>query len=819
MKVLKFGGTSLASSKAIEQAASIIEKNLETDPKVAVVISAVENITDDLLLAIEKSKTSRQEAEPLLKKIKDKHLEIFLPILSKARQENAVSRIDQVFSSVDEMLNKINESTPPSPRLSDQIIGFGEKLSAFLVHEFLQEKFAKTALIDSEKLIKAEESSGDTTVDRESTLTNLANHFENLNVAISVIPGFIASTKNNESINLGRGGSDYTASLVGLALKASEIQIWTTVDGMMTADPEKVPKAISIPSLSYLEAMELSHFGARVVYAPTLQPAKIGDIPVVVKNSLKVNEPGSVISSKKPSTDSAITGISAISDLSLLRVEGAGLVGVSGTARRVFRSLSENNINVILISQASSEHSICFALKDSSSKKAITSLNEEFSNEIKAGKINSITSASGCSIIAVVGENMRQSPGLSGKVFQALGQNGINVQAIAQGSSELNLSIVVNSKDEVKGLKALHDAFFASTLKTINLFCVGVGQVGATLLQQLAEHSSKLKKDSGLDIRLIGLANSKRSIFKSEGINSSTWQQELESEGSASSIEDFVSTMIETNLPNSIFIDNTAHDVVANFYEQILGESISVVTPNKKANSSSYARFLELQQVASKANVNFFYETNVGAGLPVIETLKDLMRSGDEVLSIEAVLSGTLSYIFNTFDGSDSFSKVVEGAKESGFTEPDPRDDLSGMDVARKILILGREMGLPLEESDVSVESLVPSAASNASSVEEFMNLLPQGDQEYEEIRSKAAAEKKKLVYMAKISEGKAVVKLSAVTFDHPFSSLQGSDNIISFTTKRYNACPLVVKGPGAGTQVTAAGVFADIVKAASYLV
>lgn len=819
MKVLKFGGTSLASSKAIEQAASIIEKTLQSDSKVTVVISAVENITDNLLAAVEVTLSSPPEVDSILQDAKKKHQEIFLPLLSEDRKAKAEAQIDEVFSKIETILKSISKSQSASPRLRDEAIGFGEKLSAFLVNEYLQDKSLKTELVDIEKLIKAEEISGDSTVNREVTLQNLVNHFKQIDAAITVAPGFIASTKENESINLGRGGSDYTASLIGLALGASEIQIWTTVDGMMTADPEKVKKAISIPSLSYLEAMELSHFGARVVYAPTLQPAKIGDIPVVVKNSLKPDQPGTIISSKAANTDSAITGITAISGISLLRVDGAGLVGVSGTARRVFRSLSENSINVILISQASSEHSICFALKDSSTDKAIASLNAEFQNEIAAGKINSITASANCSIIAVVGENMRQSPGLSGKVFQALGQNGINVQAIAQGSSELNLSIVVDSKDEIKGLKALHDAFFASTLKTINLFCVGVGQVGATLLEQLADHSQKLKQDSGLDIRLIGLANSKRSVFKPEGLNAAAWKDTLESDGQASSIGDFVSKMIETNLPNSIFIDNTAHDVVADFYEQILGESISVVTPNKKANSSSYSRFRELQQVASKANVNFFYETNVGAGLPIIETLKDLMRSGDEVLSIEAVLSGTLSYIFNTFDGQDSFSKVVEGAKASGYTEPDPRDDLSGMDVARKILILGREMGLPLEESDVSVQSLVPAAANEASSIDEFMELLPKGDAEYEEIRSKAEKESKKLVYMAKIADGKAVVELSAVSFDHPFSSLQGSDNIISFTTKRYNTCPLVVKGPGAGTQVTAAGVFADIVKAASYLV
>jgi len=613
--------------------------------------------------------------------------------------------------------------------------------------------------------------------------------------------------------------SDSLSAKLAEACNASIIEIWSKVDGLMTADPFNVPKAIPIRSVTYKEALELSHFGARVINPNAIQPAALAGIPIRVKNIHNPDFEGTLVSEKAGEKTSLITGITSIPDISLLRVEGAGLIGAPGTARRVFKTLHEELINVILISQASSEHSICFALPQADAEKASSALNAEFSTEIANGAIASIEPGEKMSIVAVVGEQMRQAPGLAKKVFQALGQNGINAFAIAQGSSELNLSVVISEKDEIKALRALHDSFFASKLKTINLFCVGTGQVGATLLDQIADHSEKLKQNDGLELRLVGVANSRKMAIDSSGLKQKDWKALLDSGQGISSVKDFVSEMKNLNLANSVFVDNTAHEVVSDHYEDVLSNSISVVTPNKKANSASLERFFKLQEIARAANVNFFYETNVGAGLPVIETLKDLMRSGDRVISIEAVLSGTLSYIFNSFDGSSSFSEVVIQAKENGYTEPDPRDDLSGMDVARKLLILGREMGRPLEESDVNIESLIPDCASNADSVEQFLDQLKQADKDFENKRASAAKSNEKLVYLAKVDQQSASVSLQAVAPEHPFSSLSGSDNIISFRTERYDQCPLVVKGPGAGTQVTAAGVFADIIKAASYLV
>ncbi len=612
---------------------------------------------------------------------------------------------------------------------------------------------------------------------------------------------------------------EQVASAVASAIGASELEIWTDLDGLMTADPIKVPKALPIDHVSYKEALELSQFGTRDLHPSTILEAASVNVPIRLRN---INQPecsGSLISSSSSEASSEVTGITSISDIALLRVEGAGLIGAPGAARRVFKALHEELINVILISQASSEHSICFALSRSAAEKACTALNKEFAPEIASGSIHSVEPGDKMSIIAVVGEKMRQSPGLAKKVFQALGQNGINAFAIAQGSSELNLSVVVSENDETKALRALHDSFFSSKLKTINLFCVGTGQVGATLLDQIAAHSKQLKESDSLELRLVGVANSKKMLVEESGINQEQWREGLEKGKDISSVGDYISKIKKLNLANSVFVDNTAHEIVSDHYEDVLSHSISVVTPNKKANSSSLERFYGLQEIAKAANVNFFYETNVGAGLPVIETLKDLMRSGDKVLSIEAVLSGTLSYIFNSFDGSSTFSEVVVEAKENGYTEPDPRDDLSGMDVARKLLILGREMGRPLEESDVEIESLIPQCASNASDVKEFLEQLKLADEEFELKRSAAAERGQKLVYLARVDQKSASVSLQAVGPEHPFASLSGSDNIISFVTERYNVCPLVVKGPGAGTQVTAAGVFADIIKAASYLV
>ncbi len=597
---------------------------------------------------------------------------------------------------------------------------------------------------------------------------------------------------------------------------SQKIEIWTDTDGLMTANPRKVKKAFPIKEISYIEAMEMCHFGVKIIHPTVIQEAQRKNIPIVIKNKLNPDFPGTVIS-KKTNHNFIIQGISSISDIALLRLQGSGMVGVPGVSKRLFGALSNEKINIILISQASSEHSICFAVEPNSAEQAKNAIESEFSEEIKNNQIDPVFIEKNLSIIAIVGENMRHTPGISAKLFSALGKNGINISAIAQGSSELNISTVISKTDEEKALNAIHDAFFLSGTKTLNIFMIGCGQIGSTLLDQIQAQSASLQQNQSLEIKLIGIANSKKSFFDKDGIDLKNWKETLEN-SEPSTTEEFVEKMIKLNLPNSIFIDSTGNEKITENYEKILGNSISIVTPNKKANSGDYKTYLKLKETAKKSNIKFLYETNVGAGLPIINTLHDLLYSGDKIIRIEAVLSGTLSYIFNSFTGEKAFSEVVLETKQKGYTEPDPRDDLNGIDAARKILILAREIGLPLEMKDISVENLVPEDCRQTSSIEEFFSKLSTHNSDYSEKLAKAKTEGKRLCYIAKIENGKASVKLETVDSAHPFSALSGSDNIVSFTSTRYLERPLVIKGPGAGAEVTAAGVFADVIRIANYL-
>lgn len=594
------------------------------------------------------------------------------------------------------------------------------------------------------------------------------------------------------------------------------VEIWTDLDGIMTANPNKVKKAFSIEQMSYFEAMEMSHFGAKIIHPEIIQAAQKKNAQVIIKNIKNPNFTGTLIS-KKSDHNFAIQGISSISNIALLRLQGSGMVGVPGVSKRLFGALSNEKINIILISQASSEHSICFAVEPKSSENAKQAIEKEFSDEIKNNKIDPVIIEKNLSIIAIVGENMRHTPGISAKLFSALGKNGINIAAIAQGSSELNISTVISKIDEEKALNAIHDAFFLSGTKTLNIFLVGCGQIGSTLLNQILEQNDFLQNNQSLEIKLIGVANSKKTFFEKSGINLKNWKEKLESSENGT-IEEFTEKMIKLNLPNSIFIDCTGNEKITENYEKILKHSISIVTPNKKANSGSYKNYQDLKNSAKKSNVKFLYETNVGAGLPVISTLHDLLYSGDKIIKIEAVLSGTLSYIFNSFTGEKTFSEIVLEAKNKGYTEPDPRDDLNGIDAARKILILAREIGLPLEMKEIDVENLVPEDCRQTASIEEFFTKLSTHNKYYSDKLSEAQSQQKRLCYIAKIENGKGSVKLESVDKNHPFSSLSGSDNIVSFTTNRYLERPLVIKGPGAGAEVTAAGVFADVIRIANYL-
>lgn len=817
MKVIKFGGSSVGTPERITGVIEIIQSIAATDASLAVVVSAFSGVTDQLIKAANKACAADAGYETEYSAIKDRHDHAIVTLLFGGAQKHALEELETRFHNLKSVLRGIYLVQELTPRTLDLVCSFGERLSAYVLAQTLSAQGIHAEYLDAREVIKTDESFGNAIVNQSLTKQNIRAYFSE-HKTLQIITGFIASTVSEETTTLGRGGSDYTAAIVASALDAQEIQIWTDVDGVMTADPRVVKKALTIGEMTYKEAMELSHFGAKVIYPPTMQPALDAKIPIRIKNTFNSAAPGTLVSDTKRQSEFPLTGISSIDNISLLQLEGSGMIGVAGVAKRLFAALSEHKVNVILISQASSEHSICVAIDPAAAELAKRAVEEEFSLELKARQIDNVRIESGLAIIAVVGENMKHSPGLSGRVFQALGRNGINVVAIAQGSSELNISIVIEKPDVAKALNALHDAFFLSDVKTIHVFLVGTGNVGRTLIGQLCEHRESLQREHQIEIKVSGLSNSKQMLFEPEGISLETWQEELAKSSTAAQINEFVSSMNKLNLSNSIFVDCTASQTVAAVYNDVLSSSISVITPNKRANSGSFDTYKALKKTAKKANVSFYYETNVGAGLPVISTLNDLLRSGDEIIKIEAVLSGTLSYLFNSFKTGVSFSQIVREAKERGFTEPDPRDDLSGTDVARKLMILAREIGVPLEEDNVLVESLIPACCKNAASVQDFFEKLPEADREFGERLRQAADAGRVLRYIGQIEGGKASVSLEAVDSSHPFYSLSGSDNIISFRTKRYDERPLVVKGPGAGTDVTAAGVFADIVRAASYL-
>jgi aspartokinase/homoserine dehydrogenase 1 len=631
---------------------------------------------------------------------------------------------------------------------------------------------------------------------------------------IKIITGFIASTAKGETTTLGRSGSDYTAAIFAAALDAEDLEIWTDVSGVLTSDPKLVYTAFSIPQLSYNEAMELSHFGAKVIFPATMQPAMKKNIPIYIKNTFEPSNKGTLINGEV-TQGGLIKGISSMSSISIVNVQGASLLdGITGS--RVFKALAEAKVNIVLISQASSEHSICLAIKTAEAYLAKEVVEREFYYEIKSGEMDEVTLMHGFSTVAVVGENMKQNPGASGRMFRALGRNNINVAAIAQGSSELNISAVIPQADLQKALNALHEAFFLSENKVLHVFLVGVGLIGKALIKMIATQQEKLKGDNELDIQIHGMANSRYMAFHEDGFDLKN-PHELSDQDQKMDLEEFIRTMEEMNFSNSVFVDCTASQSVADAYARVLGAKVAIVTPNKKANSSSMEQYKELKKLAKKRGVKFLYETNVAAGLPVINTLQDLMLSGDKVIRIEAVLSGSMNFIFSELEKGDPFSQVVRIAKDKGYTEPDPRDDLSGMDVARKILILGREAEQTLEFEDITIQSMVPEDCREAATVEEFFQKLQAHDSEFEKLLKEAESKGEKLRFMATLENGKAKVGLNSLPNAHPFSSLSGSDNMILLTTERYLDRPMIIRGPGAGADVTAAGVFADVIRIGNY--
>ena len=813
MKVLKFGGSSVATPERIRSVIDIIRPYLAGE--MAVVFSAFGGVTDDLIEISKQALDGNEQYRLKADQLEKRHLDAVRDLISIHKQSSILAQVKIKMNELEDVLHGVYLVKERTPRTLDYIMSFGERLSAFIIAEAMKDRGIPAEYLDARTVVVTDNHFGHAKVDFEVTNKRIAEHFAK-HRNVQIITGFIGTADSGETTTLGRSGSDYTAAIFAAALEATDLEIWTDVNGMMTADPRLVKKAFTVPQMSYEEAMELSHFGAKVIFPATMQPAMVNKIPIWIKNTFNPSFLGTVIHAES-SNGKLIKGISSMNGVSLLNIQGSGLLGVVGVSMRLFATLAREQINVILISQASSEHSICIAIDSHAARRAKQAIEKEFIHEIRSEEIDEVYVESDLSIVAVVGDGMKHSPGTSGRMFSGLGKNGINVVAIAQGSSERNISAVVHQVDVAKALNALHEAFFLSDRKLLNLYVVGTGLIGNALVRMVHDQFQKLAHENLLEVNVVAVANSRKMLFGDEGLPLASCIQDMKESGEPMDMRAFVDRMVSLNQPNSIFVDCTSSEEVTDFYAAMLEANISIVTPNKKANSGSYGKYMELRSVAFKRGVKFLYETNVGAGLPVINTLNDLLLSGDRVISIEGVLSGTLNYIFSSFTEGKKFSEVVREAKAKGYTEPDPRDDLSGTDVARKILILSREAGLELELQDIQVENLVPDDCRGNLSVDEFFAALEKHDSHFDMLRKEAAARNEKLRYKAVLQHGHVSVQLGSVDEQHPFYSLSGSDNIILLTTERYHDRPMVIRGPGAGAAVTAAGVFADIIRIGHY--
>ncbi len=810
MQVLKFGGSSVKNATNISKVITIVQEKIKTD-KTIVVVSALGGITDMLLLCSKMAAENDEDYKEKLKEVELRHLQTAKELIPITQQSAVLSLLKTLCNEIEDICNGIFLLKELSDRTKDRIVCYGEILSSQIIAAKLKSEIGYCEWKDSRELITTNSNFGAAAVNFSITDKKIANYFSASASNLFMMPGFVSRDTDGIDTTLGRGGSDYTAAIIAAAVNAHLLEIWTDVSGMMTADPRIVSNVKIIPQISYQEAMELSHFGAKVIYPPTIQPVSNKGIPTWIKNTFAPDDYGTVIQNEAPKNGNSISGISSINNISLLSLEGSGMVGIPGFSKRLFEALASKKINVILITQGSSEHSICVGIDAVNATAAQKSIDEVFAYEIETKKVDPIVVENDLAIIALVGDNMKSHPGISGKMFGNLGKNGVNVRAIAQGSSERNISAVIAMQDVKKAINVLHEEFFETVNKEINLFIAGVGNVGGKLMAQIQQQATYLLKNLRLKINVVGIANSKKMLVIEQGIDLNNWKALLDA-AEPMDMEAYVKLVQDKNLRNTVFADVTANDQIATMYDKLLQKSISVVACNKVACSSNYEYYRKLKNLSAEFNAQFLFETNVGASLPVISTLNDLIRSGDKVNRMEAVLSGTLNFVFNNYDGKKSFASVVKQAQDEGYTEPDPRLDLSGKDVMRKIMILAREAGEIIEMEDISNNSFMP-AACMVGTVDDFYKSMEVHEAHFKNIFEEAAKTSNKLKFVASFKDGKAAVGLQHINPQHDFYHLYGKDNIVLFYTDRYVEQPLVIKGAGAGADVTASGVFADIIR------
>ena len=812
MIVMKFGGSSLSTPERVKRAVAIVREAVGKKDARAMVCSAFGGATDTLLEMGQRAASRDQSYRGLLAAFSKRHRDAATALLPEIAVQQLTPTLERMLDDLGDVLHGVYLIRELSPRTRDYVVAFGERLSATIIAAALRQDIATASYLDARDIIRTDERFGKARVDMDTTRGLIRRYFQQ-HPGPQVVTGYVGRAENGQTTTLGRGGSDYTVSILGAALGCQEIQVWTDVNGVMTADPRKVRRAFRVPRMTYEEAMEMSHFGAKVIYPPTVGPAMKARIPIVIKNSFEPENEGTRICSEDPQRPYPISGITSIERVAILQLKGTVMIGVEGISSRLFSILAEQKVEAILVSQASSEHSICFAVAPEMAVTVKQAVDEAFSLEILAGHIDPISVEEEMSIVAVVGVGMRHLPGVAAKVFNALASNQINVVAVAQGSSELNISFAIRAESETKALNVIHEAFYQSPAMT-RVHLVGPGLIGKELLRQISERRDAIQKEYNREIRVVSIANSSKMAFSEKGFDLETW---LADRPQAAPFDQkvYLDQILAMNLQGGVLVDCTASEATTTLYEPVLAAGISVVTPNKKAHTGTMARYQRLHQLARENGARFLYEATAGAGLPVINTLQALMSTGDKVIRIEAILSGTLSYLFNAFQPGMRFSTLVDDARAKGFTEPDPREDLSGTDVARKLLILARQAGYHREIEDFSVENLIPQSCRQAESSEAFLDQLAQEDQSFTARLEAARAKGHVLRYIATFEDGKGDIALRDVGPDHPCYHVRGSDNIVIYTTERYREQPLVITGRGAGADVTAAQVFAEIIQVA----